>query len=51
MPDKNPAPCKCPYSCSRHGDCQACMEYHRKSGSKTNCGRGGKDSEGGQKQA
>lgn len=31
--------CKCPYNCRRHGDCQACQEYHGKSGGKTNCGK------------
>lgn len=35
--------CKCSYPCSRHGDCKACMEYHRKDGSRTNCGKTGKE--------
>jgi len=39
------APCKCPYPCNRHGNCQACQEYHRKTGSKTNCGKDGKEKE------
>jgi len=38
MPDKNPD-CKCSYPCNRHGDCKACMDYHRKDGSRTNCGK------------
>ena len=37
--------CKCPYSCGRHGNCEACVEYHSKSGSKTNCGKDGKSKE------
>jgi len=37
MPDKNKN-CKCTYPCSRHGDCKACEDYHRKDGSRTNCG-------------
>jgi len=37
--------CKCPYSCGRHGNCKACVEYHSKSGSKTNCGKDGKSKE------
>ncbi|MCL2720977.1 MAG: hypothetical protein FWD47_06515 [Treponema sp.] len=37
MSDKN-KDCKCPYGCSRHGDCKACQEYHRKDGSSTTCG-------------
>lgn len=36
--------CECPYSCHRHGDCDACQEYHRKDGSRTNCGKTGKES-------
>ena len=31
--------CQCTYPCSRHGDCQACLAYHIKTGTKTNCGR------------
>jgi hypothetical protein len=31
--------CKCPYSCSCHGDCKPCQEYHKKDGSLTNCGK------------
>jgi len=38
MSDQKNDSCKCPYSCSRHGNCKACQEYHFKSGSKTNCG-------------
>jgi hypothetical protein len=37
--------CKCTYPCSRHGNCTACQEYHRKDGSLTNCGKDGKDNE------
>ena len=33
--------CKCPYNCKRHGDCQACQEYHSKKGQTTNCGKTG----------
>jgi len=36
--DKNPS-CKCTYPCPRHGDCKACIEYHVKTGSSTNCGK------------
>ena len=35
--------CKCPYPCERHGDCVACLEYHKKDGSLTNCGKSGKE--------
>jgi len=35
--------CKCNYPCSRHGDCKACQEYHRKDGSRTNCGKDGSE--------
>ena len=43
--------CKCPYTCNRHGDCRACQEYHRRDGSRTNCGKDGysKDSKNGDK--
>jgi len=44
MPEKNNA-CKCPYTCSRHGNCKACQEYHRKTGSSTNCGKTGSESD------
>ncbi|MCL2138170.1 MAG: DUF1326 domain-containing protein [Treponema sp.] len=33
--------CSCSYPCPRHGDCRACQEYHRKTGSRTNCGKDG----------
>ena len=39
MAEKNNTECKCPYSCKRHGDCKACQDYHRKTGSSTNCGK------------
>ncbi|MCL2209401.1 MAG: hypothetical protein FWC19_04685 [Treponema sp.] len=42
MPDKN-NDCKCPYSCSRHGNCKACQDYHRKDSSRTNCGKTGNE--------
>jgi hypothetical protein len=44
MADKN-KDCKCTYGCQRHGDCKACMEYHRKDGSRTNCGKTGNEKE------
>jgi hypothetical protein len=34
--------CKCTYPCTRHGNCKACQEYHRKDGSLTNCGKDGR---------
>jgi hypothetical protein len=43
MPETNNQQCKCPYPCSRHGNCKACQEYHKKDGSKTNCGKNGKE--------
>jgi len=46
MPDKDSDHCKCPYPCGRHGDCRACAEHHRKAGSRTNCGKDGKEAEG-----
>jgi hypothetical protein len=42
MADKNNE-CKCPYGCARHGNCKACQEYHRKDGSRTNCGKTGNE--------
>ena len=45
MPEKNANACKCSYPCSRHGDCNACQEYHRRDGSRTNCGKDGSDRE------
>ena len=42
MKDKNNS-CKCTYPCSRHGDCKACQEYHRKDGSRTDCGKDGSE--------
>jgi len=42
MPDTTNQSCKCNYPCSRHGNCAACQEYHRKDGSLTNCGKDGK---------
>ncbi|MCL1930678.1 MAG: hypothetical protein FWF55_02595 [Treponema sp.] len=39
MPEQINKACKCSYPCSRHGDCKACQEYHRKDGSSTNCGK------------
>jgi len=51
MPSASDDSCKCPYSCSRHGDCRACVEHHRKSGSKTSCGKDGKAPESAQEQA
>jgi hypothetical protein len=42
MPEKNNE-CKCPYGCARHGNCKACQEYHRKDGSRTNCGKTGNE--------
>ena len=38
MGEKNPD-CPCTWNCSRHGDCEACQEYHRKCGDKTACGK------------
>lgn len=36
---KNPD-CPCTYSpCSRHGNCQACKDYHHRMGQKTACER------------
>jgi len=36
---KNPD-CKChSVDCSRHGDCEKCMAYHKSNGSKTSCGK------------
>lgn len=33
--------CPCPnVSCSRHGDCEACIAAHKAHGSKTKCGKG-----------
>ncbi len=33
--------CPCPNtSCSRHGDCDACIAAHAAKGGKTKCGRG-----------
>jgi len=46
MAEKN-SECKCTYGCARHGNCKACQEYHRKDGSRTNCGKTG--NEGGKK--
>jgi len=43
MPEKINTACKCPYGCARHGNCDACQEYHRKDGSRTNCGKDGRD--------
>jgi len=45
MPENINTECKCTYSCGRHGNCKACQEYHRKTGSRTNCGKDGSDSE------
>ena len=45
MAEQKNANCGCPYSCNRHGNCQACQEYHRKDGSRTNCGKGGSEKE------
>ena len=45
MREQNNKSCKCSYPCSRHGDCQVCQEYHRKDGSKTNCGKDGRNAE------
>jgi len=45
MSDQKKEPCKCTYPCSRHGDCEACIAYHLKSGSKTSCGKSGKEKE------
>jgi hypothetical protein len=42
MPEQTNKSCKCPYTCGRHGNCQACQEYHRKDGSSTNCGKDGR---------
>ena len=42
MPEQINKDCKCTYSCSRHGNCAACQDYHRKDGSLTNCGKDGK---------
>jgi hypothetical protein len=45
MAEKN-KDCKCSsYDCARHGDCKACQEYHKKSGSRTNCGKTGYENE------
>ena len=33
---------KCPCvekNCSRHGNCEACLSYHRQAGSCTSCGK------------
>jgi len=43
MPEINNSQCKCPYTCSRHGNCKACEEYHKKDGTLTNCGKSGKE--------
>jgi hypothetical protein len=43
MPEQINNDCKCSYPCSRHGNCQACQEYHRKDGSLTNCGKSGNE--------
>ncbi|MCL2185348.1 MAG: hypothetical protein FWB86_05785 [Treponema sp.] len=45
MPEEKNQSCKCPYSCNRHGNCTACMDYHYKDGSRTNCGKEGKPKE------
>jgi len=45
MPEQINTACKCSYPCSRHGDCRACQEYHRKDGSRTNCGKSGREEE------
>jgi hypothetical protein len=45
MPEQINKSCKCSYPCSRHGNCQACQEYHRKDGSLTNCGKDGNEKE------
>jgi hypothetical protein len=42
MPEQINQSCKCTYPCSRHGNCEACQEYHRKDGSRTNCGKDGR---------
>ncbi|MCK5147746.1 hypothetical protein KAR48_13390 [bacterium] len=31
--------CPCPADCSRHGDCKACIAYHKKRGDQTCCDR------------
>jgi len=45
MSDNINKSCKCPGECNRHGDCKACQEYHLKCGSKTYCGKTGKEKE------
>jgi len=45
MPEKINTSCECPYNCGRHGNCDACQEYHRKDGSRTHCGKDGRGKE------
>ena len=37
MEKENSQSCKCPLSCTRHGNCTACQEYHFKDNSETYC--------------
>jgi hypothetical protein len=46
MSEKINPDCKCPSRCTRHGDCEACEAHHRKSGSRTHCGKTGNENEG-----
>jgi hypothetical protein len=39
--------CPCTYPCTRHGNCEACQEYHRKTSSSTCCGKTGNEKKDG----
>ena len=46
MSEKINTACVCSNkSCSRHGDCKACQDYHKKVGSRTSCGKTGDENE------
>ena len=37
MKTESNQPCKCPFTCERHGGCSACKDFHQKDNSKTYC--------------